>query len=198
MTDHDRAEPLALPEPGDITRLLEAWGAGDGRAFERLFPILYPELKRLASRQLRRERPGHTLQTTALVHEAFLDLVGQRRARVESRSHFLGVAAFVMRRILTEHARGRAALKRGGGVAPVELGEHPAAERGGIEEIVAVDEALDRLEEIDARAAKVVVLRYFGGLSHDEAAKALGVSSVTVKRDWAVAKAWLKRELSAT
>jgi len=184
--------------PDDVTRWLEAWSGGDASAFDRLFPILYPELKRLANRQLRNERVGHTLQPTALVHEVFLELVGQRRARFASRQHFLAVAAFVMRRILTEHARAHAAAKRGGGVRPVELPDELAVDAAGLEEILAVDQALDRLAAIDPRAAKVVVLRYFGGLSHDEAAGALGVSEITVKRDWAVAKAWLRRELAAS
>lgn len=189
--------PGPRPEAGDITRLLDAWGQGDAAAFDQLFPLLYPTLKRLADRQLRRERPGHTLQATALVHEAFLDLVGQDRARFENRAHFLAVSAFVMRRILAEHARGRAAKKRGGGAVVVPLDENVPAEDAALDEIAAVDEALDRLEAIDPRAARVVVLRFFGGLSHEETAEALGVSPITVKRDWAVAKAWLKRDLSA-
>jgi len=198
MSDEDVSAANGSARPGDVTRWLEAWSGGDAGAFDRLFPILYPELKRLANRQLRHERAGHTLQPTALVHEAFLELVGQRRARFESRQHFLAVAAFVMRRILTEHARTHAAAKRGGGVRPVELPDALAVDAAGLEEILAVDQALDRLAAIDPRAAKVVVLRYFGGLSHDEAAGALGVSEITVKRDWAVAKAWLRRELAAS
>ncbi|MEO8275633.1 MAG: sigma-70 family RNA polymerase sigma factor [Thermoanaerobaculia bacterium] len=197
MRQNDPPDKDQAPE---ITRLLERWGAGERNAFEELFPVLYPELKRLAGRQLRGERSGHTLQTTALVHEAFLELVGQKRARFESRSHFLAVAAFVMRRILAEHARSRAALKRGGGLPAIDLGDRIgeiAIDDAGCEEIAAVDEALDRFSAIDERAAKVVVMRYFGGLSHEEIAAALGLSAVTVKRDWAVAKAWLRRELAA-
>jgi RNA polymerase sigma-70 factor (ECF subfamily) len=197
MSDED-ARAASPGRPDDVTLWLEAWSGGDADAFERLFPILYPELKRLANRQMRGERAGHTLQTTALVHEVFLELVGQRRARFESRQHFLAVAAFVMRRILTEHARSHAAAKRGGGVRPVELPDDFAIETAKLEEILAVDQAIDRLAAIDPRAAKVVVLRYFGGLSHDETAGALGVSGITVKRDWAVAKAWLRRELAAS
>jgi RNA polymerase sigma factor (TIGR02999 family) len=183
------------PEESEITRLLQAWGGGDSGAFDRLFPLLYPVLKRLANRQLRRETPGHTLQPTALVHEAFLELVDQRRARFESRGHFLAVAAFVMRRILAEHARAKSAAKRGGGALRVELDDGLAVDDRGLSEIAAVDEALDRFATFDPRAARVVVLRFFGGLSHDETASALGLSPVTVKRDWAVARAWLKREL---
>lgn len=186
---------MVSPKQGEVTELLGAWGSGDDSAFDRLFPIIYPELKRLARRQLQQERSGHTLQSTALVHEAFLELVGQRRARFENRVHFLAVASLVMRRILAEHARSRSAKKRGGGVSPVELSDQAAFDDAGLEEIEAVDGALDRLAEVDARAAKVVVMRYFGGLTQDEVAEALGTSLITVKRDWAAAKAWLKREL---
>lgn len=180
---------------GDITQLLAAWGAGDQDAFDRLFPLVYPMLKKLAERELRGERPGHTLQTTALVHEAFLELAAQRRVQFESRAHFLGVTAFMMRRILTEHARARHAHKRGGGVVPVSLDTSVALEESGLAEIEAVDEALKTFERIDPRAAKVVVLRFFGGLSHGDTAAALSLSEITVKRDWAAAKLWLKRAL---
>ena len=188
------------PDPGEITRLLDSWAAGDRSAFEQLFPLLYPQLKRIADRQLRGERPGHTLQPTALVHEAFLELAGQSRAQFANRVHFLSVAAFVMRRILAEHARSRNAGKRGGGVVPVALDEQihqVAAPDSAWEEIAAVDAALDRLAVIDARAAKVVVLRYFGGLSHDEIAEAMAISVATVKREWTAARAWLRRELAS-
>jgi RNA polymerase sigma factor (TIGR02999 family) len=186
------------PDPGEVTRLLEAWAAGDPSAYDELFPILYPQLKRIADRQLRGERPGHTLQPTALVHEAFLELSGQRSARFGNRAHFLSVASFVMRRILVEHARKRRAGKRGGGVAAVEWSDsiaEVAAPESAWEEIAAVDEALDRLAAIDPRAAKVVVLRYFGGLSHEEIGEALAISVATVKREWTAARAWLRREL---
>jgi len=183
----------------EITQLLAAWKAGDQGAFENLFPLLYPTLSRLANRELRKERAGHTLQTTALVNEAFIELAGQRRVQFETRGHFLAVAAFVMRRILTEHARNRAALKRGGGniiAAPLDADE--IERERGLAEISAVDIALDALEKIDPRAARVVVLRFFGGLSHEETADALGMSVITVKREWATAKAWLKQELSVS
>ncbi len=162
------------PDPGEITRLLDSWAAGDRSAFEELFPLLYPQLKRIADRQLRGERPGHTLQPTALVHEAFLELAGQRSAQFANRVHFLSVASFVMRRILAEHARSRNAGKRGGGLSPIVLDEQIhkiAAPDSAWEEIAAVDEALDRLALLDARGAKVVVMRYFGGLSHEEIAR---------------------------
>jgi RNA polymerase sigma factor (TIGR02999 family) len=183
----------------EITLLLQAWSGGDGAAFDRLFDLLYPELRRAADRAMRGERAGHTLQPTALVHEAFLELLGQERARFRDRAHFLAVAAFVMRRILAEHARSRAAAKRGAGVpiagleraATVATPGHEAT----FEEILAVAVALDRLEAVDARAAQVVVLRYFGGLSHEEIATALALSERTVKREWTAARAWLRREL---
>jgi RNA polymerase sigma factor (TIGR02999 family) len=185
------------PSPPEITQLLAQWNAGDNQAFESLFPLLYPTLSRLANRELRKEREGHTLQTTALVNEAFIELAGQRRVLFETRGHFLAVAAFVMRRILTEHARSRAAAKRGGGNALLTLQDPDGLESdAGLAEITAVDAALEVLEKVDARAARVVVLRFLGGLSHEETAEALGISVITVKREWASAKAWLKQELS--
>jgi RNA polymerase sigma factor (TIGR02999 family) len=184
-----------VPDPGEVTRLLSSWAAGNRSAYEQLFPLLYPQLKRIADRQLRGERQGHTLQPTALVNEAFLELAGQRAPNFQNRIHFLSVAAFVMRRILAEHARSRKAAKRGGGVSPIELTEQIAAPESAWEEIAAVDTALDRLAAVDARAAEVVILRYFGGLSHEEIGVALSLSVATVKREWTAAKAWLKREL---
>lgn len=186
-----------LPDPGEVTALLAAWAAGDRSAYERLFPLVYAQLKRIAGRQLRDERQGHTLQPTALVHEAFVELAGQRSARLANRGHFLSVAAFVMRRVLVEHARSRNAGKRGGGRVAVELTERFAAPDSAWDEIAAVDQALDRLAAVDARGAEVVVLRYFGGLGHEEIAEALAVSVATVKREWTAARAWLRRELEA-
>ncbi len=186
----------AKPPPPEITRLLAQWSAGDKLAFESLFPLLYPTLSRLANRELRKERAGHTLQTTALVNEAFIELAGQRQVHFETRGHFLAVAAFVMRRILTEHARSRSAAKRGGNVVLTLQDPDSLESDAGLAEITAVDAALDVLEKIDARAARVVVLRFFGGLSHEETAEALGISVITCKREWASAKAWLKQELS--
>lgn len=196
----DRTDVSGPHSPSaEITQLLAAWKAGDQGAFENLFPLLYPTLSRLANRELRKERAGHTLQTTALVNEAFIELAGQRRVQFETRGHFLAVAAFVMRRILTEHARNRAALKRGGGnVFAVPLDPDEIESERGLAEVTAVDVALDALEKVDPRAANVVVLRFFGGLSHEETADALGMSVVTVKREWAAAKAWLKQELSVS
>lgn len=192
-----RGTPRLAATEGDITRLLNQYRSGDAGAFERLFPLLYPTLKRLAGRELRGERAGHTLQTTALVHEAFLELCGQQ-AHFEDRAHFLAVAAFVMRRILTEHARAHNALKRGAGQIAVTLDDEMASNTAALAEISAVDEALQGLEQVDPRAAQVVVLRFFGGLSHEDTAAALGVSVITVKRDWATARAWLVRALQPT
>ena len=183
---------------GEVTLWLERLGEGDAAALDQLVPLLYDELRGVARRLLRGERPGHTLEPTALVHEAFLELAGQKSAQFANRVHFLSVASFVMRRILAEHARGRKAGKRGGGVAPVSLDEsihQVAAPDSAWAEIAAVDEALDRLAEVDARGAQVVVMRYFGGLSHEEIAEALAISVAPVKREWTAAKAWLRREL---
>jgi RNA polymerase sigma-70 factor, ECF subfamily len=188
--------PAKPSSPPEITQLLAQWNAGDQLAFESLFPLLYPTLSRLANRALSKERAGHTLQTTALVNEAFIELAGQRRVQFETRGHFLAVASFVMRRILIEYARNRAAAKRGGGNALVTLQDPDSLEGAGLAEITAVNAALDVLEKIDPRAARVVVLRFFGGLSHEETAEALGISVNTCKREWASAKAWLKQELS--
>lgn len=184
-----------INSPAEITQLLAAWNAGDHGAFEDLFPLLYPTLNRLASRELRGERPGHTLQTTALVHEAFIELARQNRVQFETRGHFLAVASFMMRRILVEHARSRAALKRGGGVLNA-VDSNASDSDTALGEISSVDAAIDALEKIDERAARIVVLRFFGGLSHEDTADALGISVITVKREWAAAKAWLRQELS--
>lgn len=184
----------------EITALLDAWGAGDAAAFDRLFRELYPELRQIAARAMRRERTAHTLQPTAVVHEVFLELAGQERSRFRDRGHFLGVAGLLMRRILVDHARSRAAAKRGSGRAAISV---DALEEiaGGLdaalsEEILAVDFALEKLERLDARAARVVTLRYFAGLSLEEIGDALGISLATVKREWTAARAWLRRELA--
>jgi len=183
--------------PPQVTELLRAWGAGDARASDALVPLVYAELRRQAQRALRRERDGHTLQATALVHEAWLRLDGQRDARWESRSQFLAVAAQVMRRVLVDHARTRRAQKRGGGATQVTLGDAEQVAAGGGVDVLALDDALARLAELDPRKARLVELRYFAGLSIPEAAAALGVSQATVGREWAVARMWLRRELDA-
>jgi RNA polymerase sigma factor (TIGR02999 family) len=184
--------------PSTVTELLHAWGAGDERALDRLVPAVYAELRRQAERQLRRESAGHTLQPTALVHEAYLRLVDQREAKWEGRSQFFGVAAQLMRRILVDHARGRGAAKRGGGAARVTLAEGSAEAAEGEVDVLALDEALTRLATLDARQARVVELRYFAGLGVEEVAQVLDVSPATVKREWTMARAWLRRELGAT
>ncbi len=166
---------------------------------DEFFPAVYDELRRIAHRQLGRERREHTLGTTALVHEAYLRLVDQRRVVWRGRAHFFGVAAQVMRRILVDHARERHAAKRGGGLRQLTLGDADAAAAAqpGVD-VLALHEALERLAALDADQARLVELRYFGGLSIEETAQALGVSPATVKREWAVARAWLRRELNAS
>jgi RNA polymerase sigma-70 factor (ECF subfamily) len=183
----------------DVTRLLRDWGNGDENAASKLFPIVYTELRRLARGYMSHERPDHTLQTTALIHEAYLRLAGQTRAKWQNRTQFFAVAAQMMRRILVDHARSRAYQKRGGAAANVPLDVEQcvliAPERG--PNLVALDSALQRLAALDARKAKVVELRYFGGLEAQEIADVLGVSAITVTRDWKIAKAWLRQELKA-
>lgn len=180
---------------GDISKLLQAWTGGDQRALDKLTPIVYEELHGLASRYMKRERPGHSLQTTALVNEAYVRLVGYKRMQWQNRAHFFAVSAQVMRRILVDHAR-RHNLKRGGDVPHVSLDE--AAVIGGDEDLdlVAVDDAMQALARIDQRKVRVVEMRFFGGLTVEETAEVLKVSPGTVKRDWRAAKAWLYRELS--
>ena len=179
----------------DITNLLLAWGQGEKTALEKLIPSVYQELHRIARRHMRSQRPGHTLQTTALVNEAYTKLVDLDRVRWQNRTHFFAVAAQLMRRILVDSARARGSKKRGGGAQRVTLDEActVAPERG--EDLLGLDEALKALAEIDPRKEKVVELRFFGGLTVKEAAEALGVSSETVMRDWRLAKLWLLREL---
>src|ERR1700677_4495588 len=180
---------------GDVSKLLRAWSGGDRDALESLTPIVYEELRRLARRHMRRERPGHSLQTTALVNEAYMRLVDYERMQWQNRAHFFAVSAQLMRRILVEHAR-RHNLKRGGGVQHVSLDE--AAVVGGDQDadLVALDDAMNGLARIDPRKVQVVEMRFFGGLSVEETAEVLKVSTVTVKRDWRAARTWLYRELT--
>jgi RNA polymerase sigma factor (TIGR02999 family) len=182
--------------PGDVTLLLNELKLGNKDALARLIPLVYAELRALASRFLRAERTGHTLQPTALVHEAYLRLVEQDHADWKDRAHFLAVAAQLMRRILVDYARGRATAKRGGVAVRIEIeGLELEGERLQVEEILGVDQALDRLAVLDPQQSRVVELRYFAGLTVEEAAEALGISPRTVKRDWAMAAAWLRSEL---
>jgi len=188
-------QTLVATSPGAVTDLLRAWADGDEGALERLTPLVEAELRRLARGYMRRERRGHTLQTTALVNEAFLRLTDARRVRWQDRAHFLGISARLMRRVLVDHARSRGYLKRGGGARRVTLDEGIVRAEEPALDMVALDRAMDALAAADARKCRVVELRYFGGLSVEETAEALGVSSDTVKRDWRLAKLWLLREL---
>ncbi len=189
---------IAMQEgPGEVSLLLAEMKGGDPDALPKLIPLVYNELHRLAAHCLRDERAGHTLQPTALVNEAYLRLAGQKRAGWQNRAQFMAVAAQLMRRILVDYARQRVAMKRGGASQPVTLaGDEPAAEIRPSEELLAVDEALKRLGQLDPQQARVVEMRYFGGLTVEETAEALAVAPRTVKRDWAMAKAWLRLEFS--
>ena len=178
---------------GDITGLLLAWRAGDRSAVDRLFPLVYEELRKIAHRQLGHERTDHTLSTTAVVHESYLKLVDQRRAQFEDRGHFFAIAAQAMRRILVSHARAHGAAKRHAEVVNVDVDALSVGERAGI--LVALDEALTELAEIDERLARVVELRFFGGLTEEETGESLGLTARTVRRDWLKAKLWLQRAL---
>lgn len=186
---------MSQPAPNEITRLLVAWGGGDESALERLIPIVYDELRHLAHRYMSRERPGHTLQTTALVNEAYLRLVNWREVQWQNRAHFFGVSAQMMRRILVDFARDRKYLKRGGGALRVSLGEAASFTECPSADLVALDEALTELTKMDQRKGQVVEMRFFGGLSVKEVAEVLKVSEETVMRDWRLAKVWLLREL---
>jgi RNA polymerase sigma factor (TIGR02999 family) len=181
--------------PHDVTALLGEWNRGDRTALNQLLPIVYEELRRVAVRQLRNERPDHTLQPTALVHEVFIRLVDQRQVDWQNRAHFLGVAANIMRRILVDHARRHRASKRGRGARRVSLDEAKGVAAANEMPILALDHALERLETLDSDLARIVELRAFGGLTIEEAAHLLGVSASTAKRDWRTARAWLTREL---
>jgi RNA polymerase sigma factor (TIGR02999 family) len=180
-----------------VTELLARAGAGQAGVLADVFPLVYAELRELAARQLRREPDGHTLSPTALVHEAYVRLVGYTRMEWEGRAHFMAVAATAMRRVLVEHARGHRSAKRGGALrrVPIDAVELGTAERS--ELLLALDEALDRLAALDARQARVVECRFFGGLTEEETAEALGIGLRTVKRDWAKARSWLHREIYA-
>jgi RNA polymerase sigma-70 factor (ECF subfamily) len=179
-----------------ITRLLQAWREGDGEALDALIPLVYDELRRLARRYMRGQKPGHTLQTTALVNEAYMRLVGSDQVRWQNRTHFFAVSAQVMRRILVDFARARTNLKRGGGaVNRVTFDEAIELVPGRRTDLVALDDALRALADLNARQSQIVELRYFGGLTEEETAEVLGISERTVRREWALARAWLFREL---
>lgn len=183
--------------PQNVTQLLLSWGSGDKEALDKLLPVVYDELRKQAARYLRRERAGHTLQTTALIHEAYLRLVDQKNVHWQNRAQFFGLAAQLMRRILVDHARTKKRAKRGGSDIRVSLTGAKILAKSEDLDVVALDEALDRLAEIDEQQSKVVELRFFSGLTVEETAEVLSISPATVKRDWSMAKAWLHRELSS-
>jgi RNA polymerase sigma factor (TIGR02999 family) len=187
----------SLEKSQEITRMLQEWSGGKQEALDALLPLVYAELRRQASRYLRRERPDHTLQTTALIHEAYMKLVDQREVNWQNRTHFFGIAARMMRRILVDYARERHRAKRGGIAEdlPLEAAALVVSEERSID-LVALDEALTRLAEFDERQARIVELRYFSGLTIEETAEVLRVSPATVKSDWNVAKAWLRHEIT--
>lgn len=180
----------------EVTQLLQKWSDGERAALDSLTPVVYDELRRLAAIYLHRERSDHTLQPTAVVHEAYMRLVDQRSVRWQNRAHFFGIAAQMIRRILVDHARGVRAAKRGGGAVALSLDEALGVSEKRDFELEALDDALQTLSQVDPQQARVVELRFFTGLSIEETAEVLGVSESTVKRDWVSAKAWLFRELS--
>jgi RNA polymerase sigma factor (TIGR02999 family) len=188
---------MATGQRGDLTNLLIEWGKGSDQARDRLLPHVYDELRTVARRHLRRERPGHTVQTGTLVHEAFVRLIEGRPVHWEGRAHFFGIAARVMRQILVDHARARDAAKRGDGVAaePIASALSVAVQSMDVS-VIALDRALDDLSAIDPAQARVVELRFFGGLTVEETAEVMGISTGTVKREWSMARAWLRRALA--
>ena len=187
---------MDAPLPQEVTQLLRDWSEGDKEALDRLTPLVYDELRRIASRYMRRERPDHTLQTTALVNEAYLRLVDQKNVRWQDRAHFFAVSAQVMRNILVDHARSRRYLKRGGEARKLVLDEGAIMSPERASDLVALDDALNSLAAVDSRKSRVVELKYFGGLSVEDIAEVMKISSITVRRDWRAAKAWLYREIS--
>ena len=187
---------MTTPAPQEVTRLLIAWSNGNQAALDELLPLVYQELHRLAHRRLRQERAGHTLQTTALIHEAYLRLIEQKETQWQNRAHFFAIAAQLMRRILVDHARARQSHKRGGGAQQVSLDETMEVSNERAADVIALDEALAALAEFDERKSRMVELRFFGGLSIEETAEVLGVSPGTVMRDWTLAKSWLQRRIN--
>lgn len=180
----------------DVTQLLIDWSNGDKKALDKLVPIVEQELRRLAHHYMRGERPGHTLQTTALVNEAFVRLANRKKVQWQNRAHFFGISAQLMRTILVDHARSHACAKRGGRAEKLELNEALVVSQQKASEVIALDEALKELEAIDPRQSRIVELRFFGGLTVEEAAEVLHVSPITIKREWSTAKAWLYRRLA--
>ena len=190
------SEPTSSPEKGQVTELLAAASGGNVDALNQLFPLVYEELRRLARSRLRAERSDHTLNTTALVHEAYLKLIEQTRVEWQNRAHFYAIASRAMRRILINYAEMKRAGKRGGGAVQVQLEEAGIVfSEDQADELLALDEALNRLKEFNPRGSDVIVYRFFGGLSHEEIAQVMGTSVITVRRAWSTAKSWLRREL---
>jgi RNA polymerase sigma factor (TIGR02999 family) len=185
------------PSPQQVTQLLVAWGGGDQAARDELMPLVYEELRRLAHKCMSRERPSHTLQTSALLNEAYLRLVDQKNIQWQDRAHFFGIAARLMRQVLVDYARKRRYAKRGGDPRRVPLDEAMIVSKERAGDVVALDAALKRLAEIDPRQSQIVELRFFGGLSIEETAEVLAVSPGTVMRDWTLAKAWLRRAVTS-
>ena len=183
------------PASHEITQLLKDWGEGDQAARDQLMPLVYEELRRMAHQHMRKERPGHTLQTSALVNEAFVRLIDQKEVRWQNRAHFFGIAAQMMRRILVDYARSRQYAKRGGGAQQVSFDDALIVSAERADEVVALDDALLDLAQFDQRKSQIVELRFFGGLSIEETAEVLNVSPGTVMRDWTLAKAWLRKQI---
>jgi RNA polymerase sigma factor (TIGR02999 family) len=186
---------MVMSSPKEVTRLLVDWGNGDQEALDELIPLVYDELRRLARAYMRRESQDHTLQTSALVNEAYLRLIDQRSVQWQNRAHFFGVAAQLMRRILVNHARSRSRVKRGGRTQIVSLDEQAVVAKE-VSEVIALDEALKNLAEMDPRKSQIVEMKFFGGLTNEEVAEVLKVTSRTVEREWRKAKAWLNRAIS--
>lgn len=188
--------PDVGPTPSrQVSELLLHWGSGDRKALEAILPLVYNELRRLARANLRQQRPNHTLQTTALVHEAYLRLAGEKSPQVQNRAHFLGIAAQLMRWILVDYERNRRAAKRGAGLTRLTLHESIPSPHRDVD-LLALDQALDRLAKLDLQQSRIIEMRYFGGLSIEDTSEFLGISPATVKRSWASARAWLLREMS--
>ena len=187
---------MAHEPPSQVTKLLQGWRGGDRNDLEALLPLVYDELRRLAHHHLRNERPDHTLQSTALVHEAYFRLVGQDLPEWESRAHFFAIAAQLMRQILVDYARRRRASKRGSGVCMLTLDDAVALPQRKDVDVVTLDDALNTLAEVDPRQSRVVELRFFAGLSLEETSEVMGIATATVQRDWTAARAWLHREIS--
>ncbi len=186
---------MSVPGP-EVTQMLADWSNGNQQALNSLLPLVYDEMRRIASRYLRRERVGHTLQTTALVHEAYLRLIDQQQVNWQSRAHFYGIAAQMMRRILIDHAREQQADKRGGGMPKIAIDEALDAAEEKEVDLIALDDALNTLAKLDEQQSRIVELRFFGGLTIEETAAVLHISPATIKREWVMAKAWLHRELA--